>query len=82
VLCPLVRTAEEGDRLVRRPRWLETVHAADELGFSPRTLEGWRRRGEGPPYLKFGRRVKYRLEDIEAFKAAQLHAKPGAARHG
>ena len=53
---------------------LETVHAADELGLSPRTLEGWRRRGEGPPYLKFGRRVKYRIEDIEAYKSTRLHA--------
>jgi hypothetical protein len=58
---------------VRKARLLETVHAADELGLSPRTLEGWRRRGEGPPYLKIGRRVKYRPEDIEAYKAARLH---------
>ena len=57
-----------------RTRLLETVHAADELGLSPRTLEGWRRRGEGPPYLKIGRRVKYRPEDIEAFKATRLQA--------
>jgi predicted DNA-binding transcriptional regulator AlpA len=59
---------------VRKVRLLETVHAADELGLSPRTLEGWRRRGEGPPYLKIGRRVKYRPEDIEAYKAARLCA--------
>jgi predicted site-specific integrase-resolvase len=59
---------------VRKARLLETVHAADELGLSPRTLEGWRRRGEGPPYLKFGRRVKYRPEDIEAYKATRLRA--------
>jgi predicted site-specific integrase-resolvase len=59
---------------VRRQHLLETVHAADQLGLSPRTLEGWRRRGEGPPYLKIGRRVKYRPEDIEAFKATRLQA--------
>jgi Helix-turn-helix domain len=59
---------------VRKVRLLETVHAADELALSPRTLEGWRRRGEGPSYLKIGRRVKYRPEDIEAYKAARLHA--------
>lgn len=58
---------------MRKPRLLETVHAADELGLSPRTLEGWRRRGEGPPFLRIGRRVKYRIEDIEAYKAARLH---------
>lgn len=59
---------------MRKVRLLETVHAADELELSPRTLEGWRRRGEGPPYLKIGRRVKYRPEDIEAYKAARLRA--------
>ena len=59
---------------MRKVRLLETIHAADELGLSPRTLEGWRRRGEGPPYLKFGRRVKYRPEDIEAYKATRLRA--------
>ena len=64
---------------MRRQHLLETVHAADELGLSPRTLEGWRRRGEGPPYLKIGRRVKYRPEDIEAFKATRLQASSGPA---
>ena len=52
---------------------LETRDAAQELGLSPRTLEGWRRRREGPAYLKIGRRVKYRPEDIEAYKATRLH---------
>ena len=39
-----------------------------------RTLDNWRWRGEGPRYLKIGgRRVVYRLEDIEAYEAEQLH---------
>jgi len=29
---------------------------------------------KGPPYLKVGRLVKYRPEDIEAYKAARLRA--------
>jgi hypothetical protein len=49
------------------------MDVAVELGLSPRTLEGWRRRREGPSYLKIGRRVKYRPEDIEAYKATRLH---------
>ena len=48
---------------MRKVRLLETRDAAKELGLSPRTLEGWRRRREGPPYLKIGRRVKYRPEE-------------------
>jgi hypothetical protein len=59
---------------VRKAHLLETADVAVELGLSPRTLEGWRRRGEGPPYLKVGRLVKYRPEDIEAYKAARLRA--------
>lgn len=39
---------------------------------SHRTLERWRWVGQGPRYLKVGGRVVYRLEDIEAYEAAQL----------
>jgi predicted DNA-binding transcriptional regulator AlpA len=59
---------------VRKERLLKTKEADEELGLSPRTLEGWRRRGKGPPYLDLGRLVKYRIEDIEAYKAARLRA--------
>jgi hypothetical protein len=38
---------------------------------STRTLEQWRWKGIGPRYLKIGGRVLYRLEDIEAYEAAQ-----------
>ena len=38
---------------------------------SVRTLERWRWLGQGPAFLKLGGRVVYRLEDIEAFEAAQ-----------
>ena len=41
---------------------------------SPRTLERWRYRGTGPQFLKVGGRVLYRLADIEAHEADQLHA--------
>jgi hypothetical protein len=41
---------------------------------SPRTLEQWRWQGRGPRYLKIGGRVIYRLCDVEAHEAANLHA--------
>jgi hypothetical protein len=41
---------------------------------SPRTLEQWRWQGRGPRYLKIGGRVVYRVSDIEAFEATNLHA--------
>jgi hypothetical protein len=39
---------------------------------SPRTLERWRWLKRPPNYIKIGSRVVYRIEDIEAFEAAQL----------
>ena len=47
---------------------------------SERTLERWRWLGEGPAHLKIGGRVLYRLEDIEAFEAAQLRMPGGPGR--
>jgi hypothetical protein len=41
---------------------------------SHRTLERWRWLGQGPSYLKIGGRVVYRLDDIEAYEASQVHA--------
>lgn len=37
---------------------------AARLLLSVRTLQRWRWQGKGPPYLKLGRRVVYRLSDI------------------
>jgi predicted site-specific integrase-resolvase len=44
-----------------------TKEAADYLGMKPSTLEAWRCRGGGPIFLKFGKAVRYRPEDLEAF---------------
>jgi hypothetical protein len=38
---------------------------------SVRTLERWRSQRQGPPFLRLGGRIAYRLEDIEAFEQAQ-----------
>jgi len=35
-------------------------------------MEGWRRLKIGPPYLRIGHRVIYRLSDIEAYEAKHL----------
>lgn len=42
-----------------RPRLLDTEKAAEILGLKPSTLDGWRCRGGGPPYLKLGAAVRY-----------------------
>lgn len=56
-------------------RHLNQVEVAKRWGFSPRTLENWRCRGEGPRFLKIGGKVVYRLQDVEAFEQNQLRAK-------
>jgi hypothetical protein len=52
---------------------LNQIELARRWRISPRTLERWRWLNQGPAYLKIGGRVVYRLEDIEAFEAAQAH---------
>jgi hypothetical protein len=42
---------------------------ARRWNISPRTLERWRWQRKGPPYLRIGGRVVYRLDDVEAFEA-------------
>ena len=50
---------------------LNQVALARRWDVSPRTLERWRWLKQGPRYIKLGGHVVYRLEDIEAFEAAQ-----------
>lgn len=35
---------------------------------SPATLRQWRYKNQGPPYIKIGGAVKYRMRDIETFE--------------
>ncbi|MDP9459341.1 MAG: helix-turn-helix domain-containing protein [Actinomycetota bacterium] len=46
-----------------------------------RTVYRWNSDGTGPPRLKIGRHVRYRLSDVEAWETAQRHvaAVDGAA---
>ena len=47
---------------------LNQAELAGRWNISPRTLERWRWVGEGPPYLKVGKRIAYRLADIERYE--------------
>jgi excisionase family DNA binding protein len=62
---------------------LNRKDAAEYLGVSVPTLEGWASKGGGPAYCKMGRRVVYLRSDLDAFIqsrrvafAAQLSASP------
>src|SRR5262249_26330540 len=66
-----LRAAEAAIRelLKRQPRpeaeWLTTEQAASHTGFSVELLEILRHRGEGPPYIKHPRAVRYRRSDLD-----------------
>lgn len=44
---------------------LNQTQAAKLLAVSTRTMEGWRCRGGGPRFVRVGRRVRYRLVDLQ-----------------
>lgn len=58
--------------------------AAEIMRSSPRTLQSWRARGEGPKFIKLGRgiraKVAYRRADIDAWIEAGLRASTAERR--
>jgi excisionase family DNA binding protein len=53
--------------------FLTQDEAAAELKVSERTLDRWRRLGEGAPVTKIGRRVLYRRTSLQAWLHAREH---------
>ena len=47
--------------------YLNSRAAAAHLGLSTRTLDRFRVSGDGPVFLKFGGRVRYLREDLDAW---------------
>jgi hypothetical protein len=59
--------------------------AAALLHVSVKSIQGWRSRGGGPRFVKVGRCVRYRREDLQAFVLAALRTStsdPGPALPG
>ena len=50
-------------------RLLSREEAADYLGLKPQTLAAWAHQGQGPPYLKLGRAVRYDQTDLDGWLA-------------
>lgn len=50
---------------------LHTKDTAKKLGVSPRTMEKWRVTGEGPVFHKFGSKVFYAEQDLDAWVASR-----------
>jgi len=45
---------------------LTEAEVADWLGYSPRTVQGWRLRGKGPAHVVVaGKTIRYRANDVK-----------------
>jgi excisionase family DNA binding protein len=51
--------------VAEREKLMSVDELAAYLGRSRRTVLDWNSRGEGPKYLRLGRRVAYRPSDVE-----------------
>ena len=54
-------------------RYTNTRGAAAHLACSASYLEKCRVTGAGPKYIKIGRAVRYKLDDLDAFANARAH---------
>jgi excisionase family DNA binding protein len=53
-------------------RVLTDVDVAERLGVSRFTVRSWRLKGVGPRFLKMGRAVRYRSEDVDKYERQAL----------
>lgn len=49
--------------------FLTEAELAARWRHSLRSVQRWREEGGGPPWVRIGRRIVYRIADIEAFEA-------------
>jgi Helix-turn-helix domain len=61
-----------GVLVAKQLKHLNEIELSRRWGISHRTLQRWRWLKQGPTYLKVGGAIRYRIEDVEAFEAAQL----------
>ena len=54
---------------------MNDVEAAEILDMAPTTLRKWRTNGQGPSYIKLGKNVRYRMEDLTAYLQKQMVAR-------
>ena len=59
--------------MLATPILVDERQAAGMLQLAPRTLQQWRRAGEGPPHVRISSRcVRYRVSDLEVWAAERL----------
>jgi predicted DNA-binding transcriptional regulator AlpA len=57
--------------------------AAERLGLKAITLQDWRRRGIGPPFLRLGpKTIRYRVKDLAEWQSARTEGTTAQVRKG
>ena len=65
----LLRELPRG-RLPMTPEYLTAEQVAQMTGFSTKSLEAYRAKRQGPPFLKVGHSVRYRADDVRVWMEA------------
>ena len=47
-----------------RSPWINREQFADRIGVPENTVKWWAATGKGPKYRKFGRHVRYHIDDV------------------
>jgi predicted DNA-binding transcriptional regulator AlpA len=68
--CPTYQKVYQGDNMNTSKQYLDELEVAQRLGLSFRTLRQWRWLRRGPSFKKFGKSVRYSVEDVAAYEAA------------
>ena len=78
-LKPIEDTAQEVDTGLLTG-WLDRANLARELTLSVDTLQRWETRRMGPPCVRVGRKVLYRMEAVRDWLREQEARKAGTSR--
>ena len=63
---------EESSNRGSRKSTLTDIEVASRLGVSRFTVRSWRLKGVGPRFLKMGRAVRYRPQDVDDYERQAL----------
>ena len=61
---------------------LTDIQVANRLGVSRFTVRSWRLKGVGPRFLKMGRAVRYRPQDVDDYERQALVETQTVSDHG
>lgn len=61
-------------------QWIGVEALAAELGVPMRTVYAWRSKGKGPRAATFGKHLRFRRCDVDAWAESQLDETDGGGR--